>query len=115
MNEADQAREAWRCPTQHQEFCWLKFETALSLDEVKARAEQRMPDFRALPGLVQKYYCHEPATGEVAGVYLWDSHESLKAYLASSLRESIPAAYEIKGSPRIEVFDVVAALRDAPK
>jgi hypothetical protein len=94
---------------------FVKFKTALSLDEVMARAEQRMSDFQALPGLVQKYYCHEPATGEVSGVYLWDSDESLKAFLASALRESIPETYEIEGSPRIEVLDVLTALRDTAK
>ena len=94
---------------------FVKFKTALSMEEAMARSEKRMPEFRAMPGLVQKYYCREPATGEMAGVYLWDSHESLKAFLASDIRESIPTVYEIEGAPRIEVLEVVHELRDSPK
>ena len=93
----------------------VKFSTALSLEEVMARSEQRMPDFRALPGLLQKHYCREEQTGEVAGVYVWDSRASLEAFLAGDLRESIAAIYEIQGAPRVEVLDVVANLRPAAR
>jgi heme-degrading monooxygenase HmoA len=91
---------------------FVKFKTGLSLDQVMERAEKRVPEFRALPGLVQKYYCQEPSTGEIAGVYLWDSQESLKAFLGSELRETIPATYEIQGAPRIEILEVVRPLRE---
>jgi hypothetical protein len=70
-----------------------------------------MPQFRALPGLLQKYYVHDPATGEWGGVYLWDSQESLEQYKASDLRKSIPETYEIIGTPRVEVCGVIEPLR----
>jgi len=50
------------------------------------RYKERMPQFRELPGLVQKYYSYDEATGEWAGIYLWDSEESLAAYLESADR-----------------------------
>lgn len=89
----------------------VKFKTALSLEEVLARSDKRMPEFRALPGLTQKYYCHEPKTGEVAGIYVWDGQASLEQFLGSAMRETIASTYEIEGEPRIEVLDVVATLR----
>ncbi len=90
----------------------VKFGSSLPFDEVKKRYEARMPEFRALPGLLQKYYVHERSTGDVAGIYLWDSQESLDAYLASDLRKSIPAAYEVEGVPRAEAMEVVDILRE---
>lgn len=80
-------------------------------EELERRAKERAPQFRKLPGLVQKYYVVDDATGEWAGVYLWDSEESVQAYLASDLRKSIPAAYELKGPPQVERFAVVDVLR----
>ena len=40
----------------------------LPFEELKRRYEERMPQFRALPGLVQKYYSHDAQTGDVAGM-----------------------------------------------
>ena len=88
----------------------VKFKSALSIEEAKERYRERMPEFRELPGLLQKYYVHEPATGEVGGIYIWDSEESLQGYLRSDLRESIPEAYRVVGPPRIEKFQVMDRL-----
>lgn len=90
----------------------VKFKTLLPFEELKARLEQRKDAFRALPGLIQKYYFQEKKTGEIGGVYVWDSHESLETYLASDLRKSIASAYEAEGAPEIEVFEVITVLRD---
>jgi len=83
----------------------------LPFEELERRARERKPQFQALPGLVQKYYVVDEENGEWAGVYFWDSEESLQAYLASDLRKTIPAAYELKGPPQIERFGVVDVLR----
>ena len=85
--------------------------SALPPAEFERRYNERMPQFRDLPGLIQKYYAYDPSTGEWAGIYLWDSEESLTAYLASDLRKSIATAYELTEPPRIERFDLVDALR----
>ena len=83
----------------------------LDYDEMIRRAEERMPMFREVQGLLQKYYSYDEATDEWAGIYLWDSQESLDEFLASELRESIPAAYELKTRPQVDVVPLVAALR----
>ena len=83
----------------------------LPYEEMERRARERMPEFRALPGLVQKYYSYDESTQEWAGIYLWDSEESLAAYLESDLRKTIPSAYELTGPPQIERYPVVEVLR----
>ena len=83
----------------------------LPREEMRRRAEERMPSFRAIPGLLQKYYSFDESTGEWAGIYLWDSEESVTAYLESDLRKSIAAAYELVEPPTIERYPVVDVLR----
>lgn len=83
----------------------------LSREELERRYKKRMPQFRDAPGLVQKYYSYDESTGEWAGIYLWDSEESLAAYLESDLRNTIASEYEITQPPRIERFPIVDVLR----
>ena len=83
----------------------------LSPDEMERRYKERMPRFREVPGLLQKYYSYDSSTGEWAGVYLWDSEESAAAYLESDLRKTIPSAYELTEPPRVERFPIVDVLR----
>ena len=74
----------------------------LSREEMDRRYKERMPRFRDIPGLIQKYYSYDEATKEWAGIYLWDTEESLSAYLESDLRKSIPSAYELEAPPQIK-------------
>jgi len=90
----------------------VKFKSLLSLDEVSAVIDSRVDDFRKLKGLQQKYYLHEPATNEYAGLYLWKSNEDFLEYRDSELRATIASAYQTEGEPRIEVFNVVRPLRE---
>ena len=83
----------------------------LSHDELERRYKARMPEFRDVPGLLQKYYSYDSSTGEWAGIYLWESEESAAAYLESDLRKSIPSAYELTQPPRIDRFPIVDVLR----
>jgi heme-degrading monooxygenase HmoA len=89
----------------------IRFETSLSFDEVLEIAYERAPRFRELPGLVQKYYVRD-ADGAVAGIYVWDSEQSLHAYRASDLAASIPEAYQVSGPPDIQTYEVAFRLRE---
>jgi heme-degrading monooxygenase HmoA len=89
----------------------VRFHSSLSLDEVIAVAEERMPEFQALEGLEQKYYLHDPETGEYGGVYFWRSPADLAEYRESELRSSIAEAYKVEGEPRIEILRVLMPLR----
>jgi heme-degrading monooxygenase HmoA len=89
----------------------VRFRSKLPFDDVMKIAEERAPEFEALPGLQQKYYLQDPATGEIGGLYLWESPEAFAAYRDSELRASIAEAYQAEGEPRIEVYQVVKTLR----
>jgi len=89
----------------------VRVRTRLPLDEIMERAEKRMPEFRALGGLLQKYYVQDPETGEIGGLYLWESAEALAEYRESELRKTIAEAYEAEEEPRVEVLRVITPLR----
>jgi heme-degrading monooxygenase HmoA len=89
----------------------VKFKSRLSDDEARRRYKERLPEFRKVPGLLQKFYLYDESTGEWAGLYLWDSAESLQKYLDSDLRKTIASAYEVEGAPQVEKLSVVEALR----
>lgn len=89
----------------------VKIKSSLPYDDVMRIMHERAPEFRAIPGLIQKYYGHEKATGEYTGVYIWDSIESLKEFRESELAKTIAQAYEATEPPRIEVFEVALVLR----
>ena len=89
----------------------VRFKSSLSLDEITEVVNSRIDQFRALDGLTQKYYLHDKQTGEIAGLYFWDSAESLAEYQRSELRSTIAAAYSAVGAPRVEVYDILEVLR----
>ena len=90
----------------------VQFKSKLPFDEVMKIVEERAPEFEALSGLKQKYYLQDATTGEVAGLYLWESPEALAAYRDSDLRASIAEAYQAEDEPRVEVYRVVKTLRE---
>lgn len=89
----------------------VKFETSLSEAEVRATAQERADQFRALPGLLQKYYVKHSEPNHYGGVYIWDSMESFKAYRESNLAATIAEAYKVIGAPKIEILDTLFQLR----
>ena len=91
----------------------VKLRTELSEDELLKVARERAPQFRALEGLIQKYYVRRDGPGEYAGVYVWDSQESLEAYRDSELARSIAKAYGVAEPPVVEVNEVLFPLRDS--
>ena len=90
---------------------FVKFKSGLSDNEVQRVMKERAPKFRALPGLVQKYYGHEKQTGEFTGIYLWDSEQSMREFRETELARTIPVAYKAEGKPRIEFFEILFPLR----
>lgn len=89
----------------------VKFKSSLPHNDVLHLFEQRTPNYRALSGLIQKYYGYEQSTGEYTGIYLWDSEQAMREFRESDLAHSIPEAYHVEGKPRIEIFEVSSVLR----
>jgi len=89
----------------------IKLKSNLPEDELLSKAKERKSSFKAIPGLLQKYYVKTTTAGEYGGVYIWDSIESQQKYLASELAKGIPAAYAIKEAPQVEVMDIIFQLK----
>lgn len=90
---------------------FVRLKSSLSEEELLQTAREREGQFRAIPGLVQKYYVKTPNPGEYGGVYIWDSLASLQAFRGSDLAASIPSAYQVIEPPKVEVLEVLFQLR----
>lgn len=89
----------------------IKLKSKLPEEELLKRAREREPQFKAIPGLLQKYYVKMTGPEEYGGIYIWDSPESLNTYRVSNLAKSIPEAYEVLEVPSVELMDVLFQLR----
>jgi len=90
----------------------IKLKSGLREKELLEIAKEREPQFKAIPGLLQKYYVKMGEPGQYGGIYVWDSTESLNSYRASDLAASIPDAYKIIEAPNVEILDVLFQLRE---
>lgn len=88
---------------------FVRITSGLEADEFDRRLLERRPRFRDVPGLVQKVYGRDPGTGDVCGIYFFESEKALHAYRETELARTIPSAYEAV-SVRREVYDVMYAL-----
>jgi heme-degrading monooxygenase HmoA len=90
----------------------IKLKSELSEEKLLQTAREREPNFKAIPGLLQKYYVKLNQEGQYGGVYIWDSKESMQSYRESDLAASIPQAYKLIEAPDIEILDVLFQLRE---
>ncbi len=90
----------------------VRLKSELGRDEIERIMKERAPEFRALDGLVQKYYLQGTEPGEYGGFYLWRSLDDVVQYRESELAATIAAAYQGVGTPQVDVFEIVMPLRD---
>jgi hypothetical protein len=77
--------------------------------ELERRLFERLPRFKAVPGLMQKVYGRDDATGDVCGIYFFERAEALAAFRSSELAKSIASAYEAVDVQR-ETYSVLTSL-----
>jgi heme-degrading monooxygenase HmoA len=90
----------------------VMFKSSLSDKDVRRTIEDRAPQYRALPGLLQKLYVKDEETGEYGGIYVWRDEESLQEFRQSELAKTIPEAYKVEGQARRETVEVIYVLRE---
>ena len=90
---------------------FVQFETSLTEDQVMTIAKERADMFRAIPGLVQKYYLKLDKPNHYGGFYIWKSREAMLAFRETELARTIPLAYKIVGAPDIEIHELRFPLR----
>lgn len=92
------------------EILFVRVKSDLEFDELERRVLERKPAFLEVPGLIQKVYGRDPRTGDVCGVYFFESAEALAAFRETELAGTISDAYEATDVRR-EVFEVLYPLR----
>ena len=90
---------------------FVRVKAGLDPQELENRLLERMPNFKEVPGLIQKIYGRDPESGDACGIYFFDSPESLKAFKETELAKTIPVAYEAI-EVRREVYELLYALHD---
>lgn len=90
----------------------VKIKSSLSEEDLLTKAKERAEQFRALPGLIQKYYVKLGPEGEYGGYYLWESREAMLSFRDSELAKTMPGAYQLTEPPSVEVLEVMFQLRE---
>jgi hypothetical protein len=89
---------------------YVRVKSDLDPGELDRRLNERKPRFLDVPGLIQKFYGRDEATGDVCGIYFFENKEALAAFRDTELAKTIPDAYEATEIRR-EVYDVLYSLR----
>ena len=89
---------------------YVRVKSDVDLEELDRRMNERRPRFLEVPGLIQKIYGRDEATGDTCGIYFFESKEALAAFRESELAKTIPAAYEA-ADVRREVYEVLYPLK----
>ena len=89
----------------------MRFATDLPEEELLRLSRESLPRFLALPGLQQKYYVRDAATGLVGGVYQFDDEQSARDYVAGPIVAAVPSRFAVTGDVLVEVLEVTLTLR----
>lgn len=89
---------------------FVRVKSDLDAEELERRLVERRPRFLEVPGLVQKIYGRDGASGAYCGIYFFENEEALAAFRESELAQTIGAAYEAV-EVRPEVYEVLYPLR----
>ena len=92
----------------------VRFKSGLSDEAVKATFEERADHYRNVPGLVEKIYLRFRESGEFGAVYVWDSEKALMDFRETELARTIPDAYQVDGTPLVELADVCLVIQPEP-
>ncbi|MGD8975071.1 MAG: YdhR family protein [Desulfobacterales bacterium] len=89
---------------------FVRIKSDLEFEELERRIIERKPSFLEVPGLLQKIFGHDPASGDICGIYFFENKEAMAAYRDTELAKPIPDAYEAT-DVRQEVFEVLYPIR----
>jgi hypothetical protein len=89
---------------------YVRVKSDVDSEELDRRMNERRPDFLKVPGLIQKIYGRDEATGDTCGIYFFESKEALEAFRETELAKTIPTAYEAT-EVRREIYEVLFPLK----
>jgi heme-degrading monooxygenase HmoA len=89
---------------------FVRIKSELEAEELERRLLERRPRFHEVPGLIQKIYGRDEATGDACGIYFFESDEALASFRETELAKTIADAYKAHDVRR-EVYEVLYPLR----
>lgn len=95
------------------EVVFATFESGLDRDEIVRTMRRRAERFRAVDGLVQKYFVHDREHDRYGAFFIFDSAASRDAYFASELSAGVGEAYAVDGEPDVTMAELLFPLREA--
>lgn len=90
----------------------VRFKSELPEDQIMQMYNKRVPRYRELKGLKQKYYLKYPATNEYGAVYLWETESAMKEFRESELGKTIASTYKVQGKTEVIKAEMVMALHN---
>ena len=81
---------------------FVRVKSELDENELERRLLDRKPKFHDVPGLVQKIYGRDETTGDMCGIYFFESEGALANFRESELALTIPAVTDcskLNGEP----------------
>jgi hypothetical protein len=88
---------------------FVRIKSDIEPRELERRVIERRPEFRKVPGLVQKIYGRNEATGDWCGIYFFESQQALAAFRETELAKTIATAYEAT-EVRREIYEFMYPL-----
>ncbi|MBS1597434.1 MAG: YdhR family protein [Bacteroidetes bacterium] len=91
----------------------VKFKSTYSEEALMKICEEDLEHFRAVPGLLQKYYLAEESSGAISGIYIFETRDDRTSFWTSELAKHIPTRYGvISETLRVEQYDMAIVLND---
>ncbi|MDI9914189.1 YdhR family protein [Rhodococcus sp. IEGM 1379] len=90
----------------------MRMKIEASDEETERKSREGFEKFRALEGLTQKYYIRNHETGELGGVYLFETKEAVDAYVNGPIVASVAERFGVIGEVKLEVVEVLMTLDD---
>ena len=80
-----------------------KLADSLSKEKVRRYYQEASPKYRAMPGLIRKYFLIADQGQQAGSVYLWETREQAYAFHNEAWREFIHGKYGHR--PRVSFFE----------
>jgi len=77
---------------------FVRIKSKLDPEDLDRRLLERRPRFVEVPGLSQKIYGRDHATGDVCGIYFFETEAALAAFRKSDSRRRLPARTKLRTS-----------------
>lgn len=92
-------------------YVQFKLPAGTTLEQSTAIFESTAPRYRSVPGLIRKYYLHDPATDSAGGCYLFETRALAEASFDDAWHALIAEKYG--AAPEVKYFETPVIVDNA--